>query len=510
MRENDRRIEAVQNAEEAVGRSVIRRRKPDVAAGVKKRYKPQIAYLFIYRKHFFVIDIKLLILGMEFDAFQPERSDAFKFFERVGSVGMDRAERDEIVGNERRGKVIDRVLLMRVGRDIHNDAYIDAVFLHLAAKPFRRPVRLRDQPAGSDGEFAHRLLRDLVGKTVRVKIYSHFRFLSLRKILSYIKAARTFIRPKTPLFGGGYGVLPSRNVDLTAVKALFENDLSDIGDLDPPRNGIFDAVYMPLQRRVHLASLESEIATFRLAILKNEPFRITERLGSDDLATDQAKPFGIPREVFAFYNAVRHRHVPAVPERVLRVEIRIRYDDVFRILKRILPLHAEIVGGYVSAHEKRIFGDERTVAYLYTAAEPAEFGRLGGAVPDNRPVAFAQRLNSVHFTVFGGYIAAVPERGTAGLRHAAVPQRTPANVPERIAQAEIAVHSLDAGRLFERGFPVGGTVKDTVFKADIFGAVQGAFLIKSLFYNGFQHLFLFRAFSVPMNILPYPREKING
>ena len=113
-------------------------------------------------------------------------------------------------------------------------------------------------------------------------------------------------------------------------------------------------------------------------------------------------------------------------------------------------------------------------------------------------------------TVFGGYIAAVPERGAAGLRHAAVPQRTPANVPERIAQAEIAVHSLDAGRLFERGFPVGRTVKDTVFKADIFGAVQGAFLIKSLFYNGFQHLSLFRAFSVPMNILPYPREKING
>ena len=152
---------------------MIRRRKTYISPRVEKSYQAEFAYFFIYGKHTFFVNVKTLIFRVKLNPFHSEGFYSFKLVESVRAVRVDRAERNKIFRYKRRGKVVDRVLLVRVCCDIHNNADVNAVFFHFTAKPVGGAVRLRNKPARSVREFYSCLFGYFFGKTMGMEVYFH-------------------------------------------------------------------------------------------------------------------------------------------------------------------------------------------------------------------------------------------------------------------------------------------------------------------------------------------------
>ena len=100
----------------------------------------QLRHLLIDRRHALLIDVKILIIRMEFNAVQAQRTDAFQFLQRIWRIGMHRAEGIEPFAAHRCGKVIDLVHGVNGSGDVLRHSTIHAPSIHFFQRSSQRAI----------------------------------------------------------------------------------------------------------------------------------------------------------------------------------------------------------------------------------------------------------------------------------------------------------------------------------------------------------------------------------
>ena len=117
-----------------------------------------------------VVEIDALVIRVQLDAEETALLDKIERPGYVLAVRMDRAGEEQVVFSVQRSRnVVDRVLLLRAGRDGEYNAVIDPADRHRFLQSVQRadPVR---QDMTDIGQMKDRLLGDLVRKRVGMEV----------------------------------------------------------------------------------------------------------------------------------------------------------------------------------------------------------------------------------------------------------------------------------------------------------------------------------------------------
>ena len=145
----------------------------DVDAGMEYQDQPQLGYPFIEGQQPVVIHIKILIVGMQLDAHQPQFSNPLQLLQCVRGKGMDGTKGDDAVVVDLLRPIVDNLLLAGLGCNVEDHAVIHARFLLLAQDILDAAIGMGPHAPRVFDEGLHSPLYDLVIKCMCMKINDH-------------------------------------------------------------------------------------------------------------------------------------------------------------------------------------------------------------------------------------------------------------------------------------------------------------------------------------------------